>query len=260
MTPFHLVETSLWPALMRITLPTTMVVGLLITRGWSSVELVFALLVTTFTLAAWLRDVAREGAMQGHHPRAVEEGLKKGFMLFITSEVAFFFRFFWGFFHSSLQPTIELGSRWPPTQLLFLDPLGIPLLNTVILLSRGILVTWSHHGMLSADKPASAFRLGLGLGLGVIFTTLQVNEYHQASFTIIDRTIGTYFFVMTGFHGAHVLIGTLFIAAIAARLIIHQFSPNHHAGFEIRAWYWHFVDVVWIYLFIFIYIWGSSSL
>lgn len=255
---FHLVEARYWPIFTRIGIFFSILNLLIYTRGWNFYFFITSQLCLIITLRLWWRDVNRESLIQGLHPLRTEEGLKKGFILFIISEVIFFFRFFWGFFQFSLAPTIELGSIWPPTHLLFLDSLGIPLLNTIILLSRGVLVTLRHHSILTLAHNSASLSLGIGLILGIIFTMLQANEYINTRFSIIDSVLGTSFFVITGFHGLHVLIGRTFLLIILVRAILQNLSPSHHAGFEIAAWYWHFVDVVWIFLFIFIYLWGSN--
>ena len=255
---FHLVESRLWPIIIRMTIFFIIINFLGIIYGWSLICLLTSIATILLIIFVWVQDITREALLQGHHTCSVEEGLKKGFMLFIVREVIFFFSFFWSFFQFSLSPLIELGSSWPPIHILFLDPLSVTLLNTIILLSRGILVTLCHHSMLTIKLNLSTLTLRFGLALGIIFTILQGNEYVITRFTLIDRTLGTCFFVITGFHGLHVLIGRIFLTVILSRLYSNHFSNSHHSGFEIRAWYWHFVDVVWIFLFIFIYLWGST--
>ena len=206
----------------------------------------------------WFRDVVREGTFQGHHTKVVQKGLKMGMILFITSEVMFFFAFFWGFFHSSLAPTVELGSVWPPMGINVLNPWEVPLLNTAILLCSGVTVTWAHHALVAGSRSQALSGLFLTISLGVIFTMLQAFEYLEASFTIADSVYGSCFYMATGFHGFHVLVGTLFLAVCLFRLYNHHFTRQHHLGFEAAAWYWHFVDVVWLFLFVSIYWWGNA--
>jgi len=178
-------------------------------------------------------------------------------ILFILSEICFFFSFFWAFFHSSLVPTIELGSVWPPQGIEVLNPFSVPLLNTAVLLSSGATVTWAHHAIISGKRDEAIQGLFLTLILGALFTSLQVMEYIEASFCIADSVYGSVFFVATGFHGLHVIIGTTFLAVCWFRLLYHQFTRHHHFGFEAASWYWHFVDVVWLFLYVCIYWWGS---
>jgi len=205
----------------------------------------------------WWRDVSREATFQGHHTVPVGVGLRWGMILFITSEVLFFFAFFWAFFHSSLAPTVELGSHWPPTGIEPLNPFHVPLLNTAVLLASGVTVTWAHHSLLAGNRAEATQALALTITLGMYFTALQLFEYIQAPFTIADAAYGSTFFVATGFHGLHVIIGSSFLTVCLLRQIRFHFSNNHHFGFEAAAWYWHFVDVVWLFLFVSIYWWGS---
>lgn len=178
-------------------------------------------------------------------------------MLFIVREVLFFFSFFWAFFHSSLSPTPELGLVWPPSGITTIDAFSVPLLNTAILLLRGVSVTWAHHRIEAAQKSASQLRLLLTCMLGAYFIFLQGLEYHEASFSFADSVYGSTFFIATGFHGVHVIVGTIFLTVILFRLVKYHLRPTHHVGFLAAAWYWHFVDVVWLFLFITIYWWGG---
>nr|AVV48240.1 cytochrome c oxidase subunit III [Microporella ordo] len=205
----------------------------------------------------WWRDVTREGTFQGFHTSKTTKGLQMGMVLFIVSEVCFFFAFFWAFFHSSLAPTIELGNMWPPKGVNPLSPWGIPLLNTMVLLSSGVTVTWAHHSLLAINHKEVLIGLIATVALGLYFTFLQASEYLETSFSISDSAYGTTFFVATGFHGLHVIIGTTFLFICLIRAQKMHFTQSHHFGFEAAAWYWHFVDVVWLFLFISIYWWGS---
>lgn len=205
----------------------------------------------------WWRDVVRESTFQGWHTTVVEKGLRYGMILFITSEVCFFFAFFWAFFHSRLAPTVEIGVAWPPTGITPLNPFLVPLLKTAVLLSSGVTITWAHHSILAGNHSEAVQALSLTVALGLYFTILQAWEYIDSPFTIADRIYGSTFFVATGFHGLHVIIGTTFLFVCLLRLINRHFSAHHHFGFEAAAWYWHFVDVVWLFLYVCIYWWGS---
>jgi len=187
----------------------------------------------------------------------VIKGLKWGIILFITSEVLFFFSFFWAFFHSSLSPTFETGLLWPPTGISPFNAFQVPLLNTIILLSSGVSVTWAHHAILENNFSQTFQSLMITIFLGVYFTSLQALEYWEASFSFSDSVYGSTFFIATGFHGIHVIIGTTFLLICWVRHSSRLFSRTHHFGFEAAAWYWHFVDVVWLFLYISIYWWGS---
>lgn len=255
--PFHLVEPSPWPILGGLA-------GLLVTsglaswfHGYGTLLLCLGLFIVILIIIQWWRDVIREGTLLGHHTIPVTKGLRWGIILFIASEVLFFFAFFWAFFHRSLAPTPELGCCWPPTGISPINPFSVPLLNTAVLLASGVTVTWAHHRLIEASRTETIEALFITVFLGAYFTVLQAQEYLEASFTIADRVYGTTFFVATGFHGLHVLIGSTFLFICLLRTIFHQFSSTHHFGFEAAAWYWHFVDVVWIFLFICLYWWGS---
>jgi len=205
----------------------------------------------------WWRDISRESTFQGLHTHKVIIGLKWGIILFITSEALFFFSFFWAFFHRSLSPTIEIGVWWPPSNLVPFNPFEVPLLNTIILLSSGVSVTWAHHALIENNHSQAVLSLALTTILGIYFTILQAYEYIEASFSIADSVYGATFFVATGFHGLHVIIGTSFLFICLIRLLINHFSSTHNFGFEAAAWYWHFVDVVWLFLYINVYWWGQ---
>ena len=166
-------------------------------------------------------------------------------------------RFFWAFFHRSLSPAIELGASWPPIGIISFNPFQIPLLNTAILLASGVTVTWAHHRLIENNHSQTTQGLFFTVLLGIYFTILQAYEYIEAPFTIADSIYGSTFFIATGFHGIHVLIGTTFLLVCLLRHLNNHFSKNHHFGFEAAAWYWHFVDVVWLFLYITIYWWGG---
>lgn len=255
--PFHLVEIRPWPL-------TASAGALCLTVGitaWFHLHTLTGIYVATtiiiLSIIQWWRDVIRERTFLGHHTSYVNKGLRWGIILFITSEVLFFFAFFWAFFHSRLSPTPEIGCTWPPTGINPLNPYRVPLLNTAVLLASGVTVTWAHHRLLERSRKNTIQGLVLTVILGAYFTVLQAGEYIEASFTIADRVYGSTFFVATGFHGAHVLIGSTFLTVCLFRAINHQFSSHHHFGFEAAAWYWHFVDVVWICLYLCIYWWRS---
>jgi cytochrome c oxidase subunit 3 len=255
--PFHLVDQRPWP-IVGAGAALILVSGLL---QWfhlfDSQLLLLGLLVVILTIYQWWRDISREGAYQGLHTRVVLLGLRWGIILFIVSEVLFFVSFFWAFFHRSLSPTIELGMTWPPVGISPFNPLQIPLLNTAVLLASGVTVTWAHHGLMEANYSQSVQGLFFTVILGIYFTILQGYEYVEAPFCIADSIYGSSFFMATGFHGFHVLIGTTFLLVCLVRLVTNQFSRHHHFGFEAAAWYWHFVDVVWLFLYISIYWWGG---
>lgn len=255
--PFHLVEPRPWPL-------TGSIGGLALTAGLATwfhihtiIVLQLGLLIVALTIIQWWRDVTREATFIGHHTSIVLKGLRWGIALFIISEICFFFAFFWAFFHRSLCPTAELGCTWPPSGITPLNAFSVPLLNTAVLLASGVTVTWAHHRIIENNKTEIKQALLLTVLLGIYFTFLQAGEYIEAPFTIADSIYGTTFFVATGFHGLHVLIGSSFLLVCLWRAYSNHFSTGHHFGFEAAAWYWHFVDVVWIFLYLCIYWWGS---
>jgi cytochrome c oxidase subunit 3 len=255
--PFHIVDQSPWPL-------TGALSALIITSGtvyWfqggTNTLISLGLLILVITSIQWWRDISREAALQGHHSYEVETNIRLGMILFITSEVLFFLSFFWAFLHSRLAPAIEIGILWPPKNIAAFNPFQIPLLNTILLLSSGVSVTWAHHRIIENNHSQAKQGLFVTIILGLYFTSLQAYEYIEAPFSFADSVYGSTFFIATGFHGLHVIIGTTFLAVCLYRLITYQFSKKHHFGFEAAAWYWHFVDVVWLFLFITIYWWGS---
>jgi cytochrome c oxidase subunit 3 len=180
-------------------------------------------------------------------------------ILFIVSEIMFFFAFFWAFFHSSITPTYNIGGVWPPTAITTLNTFTVPLTNTFFLLTSGATVTWAHHAILARSKKHTLIALIFTIILAILFTTLQCLEYINAPFNISDGVFGSCFYMATGFHGFHVFIGTIALFISFIRTILNHFTYNHHFGFESAIWYWHFVDVVWLFLFISVYWWGSSA-
>nr|WNH42693.1 cytochrome c oxidase subunit 3 [Neoperla crustata] len=255
--PYHLVDQSPWPLTGAIGALATVSGLVKWFHHYDMSLLTLGMIITSLTMVQWWRDITREGTFQGLHTLPVTLGLRWGMILFITSEVLFFVSFFWAFFHSSLSPTGELGAIWPPTGIIPFNPLQIPLLNTAILLASGVTVTWAHHSLMENNHTQALQGLFFTVILGIYFTILQAYEYVEAPFTISDAVYGSTFFVATGFHGLHVIIGTTFLLICLLRHSRFHFSSNHHFGFEAAAWYWHFVDVVWLFLYISIYWWGS---
>nr|YP_010934984.1 cytochrome c oxidase subunit III [Ornithodoros improvisus]WKW52632.1 cytochrome c oxidase subunit III [Ornithodoros improvisus] len=253
--PFHIVDKSPWPMTGSIAALTFMIGMINMLHFKIMITLFIAISITILTMIQWWRDICREASFQGNHTKVVLFNMKWGMLLFIISEIFFFMSFFWAFFHSSLAPNIEIGVQWPPTNIIPFNPFSIPLLNTTILLSSGISVTWSHHSILFKKYQESFLSLLITIILGCSFTILQSWEYMQAPFSMSDSIYGSTFFMATGFHGLHVLIGTTFLATMLIRIHLNQMSNKHHFGFEASAWYWHFVDVVWLFLYTFVYWW-----
>nr|UPL66016.1 cytochrome c oxidase subunit III [Myrmedobia distinguenda] len=255
--PFHLVDCSPWPLTGSIG-AMTLTSGLVSWFHLNSVIIYLCgVIIIILTMTLWWRDIIREATFQGQHTSIVVNGLKWGMILFIVSEVFFFSSFFWSFFHSSISPAIEIGAVWPPKGITTFNPMQIPLMNTVILLSSGISVTWTHHALLMNNRNQTTQAMMVTVILGIYFTIMQMIEYYESPFTISDSIYGSTFFMATGFHGLHVMIGTMFLMVCLIRHLKFHFSNYHHFGFEAATWYWHFVDVVWLFLYISIYWWGS---
>ena len=257
--PFHLVSPSPWPLYTCLALLALTTSAVSTFHGFSQANyvLTFAFISVVLSMSFWWRDVISEGTYLGNHTLAVQRGLNMGVALFIVSEALFFLAIFWAFFHSALSPTVELGAQWPPMGIEAINPFELPLLNTVILLSSGVTVTYAHHSLIQGNRSGTLYGLVATVILAVIFTFCQGIEYAVSSFTISDGAFGSCFYFATGFHGIHVMIGTAFIAVGLRRVLAYHSTDNHHLGFESGILYWHFVDVVWLFLFVSIYYWGS---
>jgi cytochrome c oxidase subunit 3 len=269
---YHLVDPSPWPLVGSIFAFITAVGAI----AWMKNMPVFGIKMGPYMLgagfigilyvmAAWWADVIKEAEHGGYHTRVVQISHRYGMILFIASEVMFFVAWFWAFFDASLFSGEHIqamrfeftGGHWPPKGVEVLDPWHLPLFNTLILLTSGTTVTWAHHGLLHNDRSALIKGLILTVILGALFTSVQAYEYAHAPFGFKGSIYGATFFMATGFHGFHVLIGTIFLLVCLFRAVAGHFTPKHHLGFEFAAWYWHFVDVVWLFLFSCIYVWGS---
>lgn len=257
--PYHLVSPSPWPLNTSTSLLAVTLSAILSFQSFSIGlnTLLFGIISLVLSMSLWFRDVISEGTYLGNHTLAVQRGLNMGVALFIVSEALFFLAIFWAFFHSALSPTIELGAKWPPMGIDSINPFELPLLNTIILLSSGVTVTYSHHSLIQGNRSGALYGLVYTIILAVIFTAFQGIEYTVSSFTISDGTYSSCFYFGTGFHGLHVIIGTAFLAVGLWRLLAYHLTENHHLGYESGILYWHFVDVVWLFLFISIYYWGS---
>ena len=254
---YHIVTISPWPLLVGVG-RLCVVIGIVKIFIFCEHELLFLrLFIIVIVVRVWWRDVIRESTYQGFHSRIVLSGLILGILLFIVREIFFFLRFFWAFFHSRLRPTVELGASWPPQGINPFNPFQVPLLNTIVLLSSGIRVTWAHQSILRNKWGNVRKSLFITWIIGLYFLLLQTFEYYIAGFRIRDSVYGSTFYIATGFHGFHVIVGTLFLFVIWVRVEKNHFSRNHHFGFEAAAWYWHFVDVVWLFLFSVVYWWGA---
>lgn len=256
---FHLVDPSPWPLLASLGafMLTTGLVSYMHKMSGGFGLFINGFILILFVMYVWWRDVVREATYEEQHTFAVQRGLRLGMILFIVSEVMFFFAFFWAFFHSSLAPVFNIGGVWPPKAIIAMNTYTIPLTNTFILLSSGATVTWAHHAIILNAKRHTIIALIYTIALAALFTYFQGLEYVSAPFNISDGIYGSCFYMATGFHGFHVFVGTIALIVSFVRIVLNHSTNTHHFGFESAIWYWHFVDVVWLFLFINIYWWGN---
>lgn len=256
--PFHLVSPSPWPLFTSVSLFILTTGAVLFMHGFqgSIYLLPIAVFNLIYVMSLWFRDVISEGTYLGNHTNAVQKGLNIGVGLFIISEVFFFVAIFWAFFHSAISPSVELGAQWPPLGIQGVNPFELPLLNTIILLSSGVTITYAHHSLIQGNRKGALYGTVFTIILAVIFTFLQGVEYTVSSFTISDSVYGSCFYLSTGFHGIHVLVGTAFLTVGLWRLYAYHLTDHHHLGYESGILYWHFVDVVWLFLYVSVYYWG----
>lgn len=257
---YHLVDPSPWPLLASFG-AFMLTSGLVLYMhkfigGWQLLTTGFTLIL--YIMYTWWRDVIREATFEDQHTITVQKGLRLGMVLFIVSEIMFFFAFFWAFFHSSIAPVHSIGGVWPPKAISTINTFTIPLTNTFLLLTSGATVTWAHHALLVRAKKHTLIALIFTILLATLFTCLQGLEYVNAPFNISDGVYGSCFYMATGFHGFHVFVGTVALVVSFIRIILNHFTNKHHFGFESAIWYWHFVDVVWLFLFINVYWWSSK--
>jgi len=267
---YHLVSPSPWPFVGATAAFITAVGAVLWMHGSSAIALIIGFMMVLYTMFMWWRDIINE-AHAGDHTPVVGLHLRYGMLMFIASEVMFFVAWFWAFFDASLftgeakmaARIVATGGIWPPKGTTVFDPFHLPLVNTLILLTSGTTVTWAHHALLNNDRKGLINGLILTVVLGMLFTCIQAWEYGHALFAFSNANggniYGSTFFMATGFHGFHVIIGTIFLMVCLYRAVKGDFTPQQHFGFEAAAWYWHFVDVVWLFLFAAIYIWGSHG-
>ena len=257
---FHMLPPSPWPLVGSIS-ALTLVCGIVLYMhgyafgGLTSIVGLCSLLIT---MVGWWGDIIRESLFLGFHTTKVQFGLRMGMVLFIVSEGMLFFSLFWGFLHSSLNPSIEIIS-WPPSGIITASPWGLPLVNTGLLVTSGATATWSHYLLLCGSLRYTLSSLCGTIALGSVFLAVQMFEYVESPFSISDGIFGSVFFLTTGFHGFHVFIGTIFLIVCGIRIYKQELARDHHVGFECALWYWHFVDVVWLFLFMLVYWWGAHK-
>lgn len=269
--PYHMVRPNIWPIISAFAggLFTVMMLmyfpayrealqagGTDLPFPWGPLLGVAAIMVCMFF---WWKDVIYESVVEKAHTKIAEIGLRFGMALFISSEVMFFVAFFWAFFSAAFFPTEAIGYQWPPANIHVIEPFGLPFLMTMILLLSGCTVTWAHHAVLEGKIDQMVKALGLTVMLGFAFLCFQIYEYAHAHFGFTDGIYPSTFFMATGFHGFHVFVGTVFLFVCWRRAKKGHFTADRHFGFEAAAWYWHFVDVVWLFLFIAVYWWGNVA-
>ncbi len=256
--PYHIIAPSLWPFLGAVGGFTMLFGAVLWMHDSGPWMFLIGAAVVAYVMYGWWAEVIAEGNAGDHTP-VVRIGLRYGFIMFIMSEVMFFAAWFWSFFKHAMYPMTEgAGGVWPPEGIEPFDPWHLPLINTMVLLCSGAAATWAHHALVHDENRRDMVQgLALAIGLGMLFTVFQAYEYSHAAFGFAGNIYGANFFMATGFHGAHVIIGTIFLAVCMFRAMQGQFTQRQHVGFEAAAWYWHFVDVVWLFLFVSIYVWGS---
>lgn len=257
--PFHLVSPSPWPINTCLSLFNLTCCAVLTMHAFNRGQniVILSIILVIVSMSFWFRDIISEATYLGNHTLAVQRGINMGIALFIISEALFFLAIFWAYFHSALSPTIELGASWPPVGVEAINSFELPLLNTIILLSSGVLVTYAHHSLIQGDRKGTIYGLIFTILLAVVFTYFQKLEYSMSGFTISDGTFGSCFYFATGFHGLHVIIGTAFICVGFWRVLAYHLTENHHVGLESGILYWHFVDIVWLLLYVSVYYWGS---
>ncbi len=255
---YHILDPSIWPFIGAVGGFTLLFGAVLFFNDFGPWVMLIGAALIVYTMIAWWTDVIKESGIGDHTP-VVQIGLRYGFILFIISEVMFFSAWFWNFFKHAMYPMEEgTGGVWPPAGIETFDPWHLPLINTLILLSSGAAATWAHHAIAHENNRKDfVYGLAIAIALGIVFTFFQAFEYSHAAFSYSGNIYGASFFMATGFHGAHVIIGTVFLFVCLLRALKGHFTPTAHIGFETAAWYWHFVDVVWLFLFAAIYIWGS---
>lgn len=260
---FHIVPFSLYPfyvaiAVLNVVLLLCELFHNNICSGFSLLVRFYFMYIVIRLILGWLDDIALESLQPGNHTDKVRTGLRLGMVLFIVTEVMFFFSFFWSYFHSALSPSIMIGSLWPTVGLSGFVYYGIPLYNTILLVSSGSFLTLSHHLLLNRDYQNATDNIYISIALGVLFIFCQLIEYYRLDFSINDSVYGSVFFMVTGFHGFHVFLGLVMLIKVSFLLEQNFFNAKQHVGYECAAWYWHFVDVVWLFLYVWFYVWGSS--
>jgi len=267
---YHILPPSIWPFAGALSGFIMLFGAVMWMKDYTPYMFFIGLIGVLYVMYAWWAEVIVE-SHQGDHTPVVQIGLRYGVIMFIASEVMFFSAWFWSFFKHAIYPMADVADKaaarvatangfdgvWPPAGIETFDPWHLPLINTLILLTSGCAATWAHHAVQEDDREGLKWGLLIAVLLGILFTVTQAYEYSHAAFGFGGNIYGANFYMATGFHGFHVIVGTIFLAVCYFRALKGHFSPDRHIGFEAAAWYWHFVDVVWLFLFLAIYIWGA---
>lgn len=256
--PFHIVIPSPWPLIVSLSLLSlALSLGLTMHGYIGNINLVYlSLFVLTCSACFWFRDIIAEATYLGNHTIAVRKGINIGFLLFVLSEVLIFAGLFWAYFHIAISPDILLGSCWPPVGIEAIKPTELPLLNTIILLSSGATITYSHHALINRDRSKALSGLLITFWLIVIFVACQYIEYTNATFTITDGVYGSVFYAGTGLHFLHMVMLIIMLGICYWRIRNYHLTSNHHVGYETTVLYCHVLDVIWLFLYICLYWWA----
>lgn len=253
----HIVDYSPWPILTAVTICQLLLSLLHYMEFMQTWPLIWSVIQFGFFFWQWMYNIIIEATFEGMHTKIIQKNILTGMVLFIISEVMFFFSFFWALFSFSLSPSVFIGCVWPPVGIQIVSPYGLPLLNTVLLLSSGVSITSAHRLLLAGKKDHFNVMLFITILYGFLFLCVQYYEYNHAQFTISDSVYGSIFYVLTGFHGSHVLVGLIFLCVCMYNSLQDHYTVEHHVSFECATWYWHFVDVVWLFLYLFLYVWSA---
>lgn len=257
--PFHLVGPSPWPIFTSFSLLNVALTLGLTSHGYiTNINLLFLTFFTLlYSMTLWFKDIIAESTYLGEHTIAVKRGLNQGFLLFVVSEILIFISLFWAFFHSAINPTMEIGMSWPPAGIEAISPAELPLLNTIILLASGVTITYAHHALINGDRNNTLYGFIYSTLLIVLFVACQALEYRFSSFTFADGVYGSTFFSLTGLHGIHMMMLIIMLAVCTWRIYNYDFTNTSHVGAETTILYLHVLDVIWLFIYIIVYWWGS---
>nr|AZL93184.1 cytochrome c oxidase subunit 3 [Diapriidae sp. ZJUH_2016010] len=252
--PYHIVSNSPWPIIFSINLMNFIISNLLMMNMKNNKFLLIMMMLLIIIMMNWWKNLMLESLMQGFRTIKCKIMMKFSMILFILSEIMFFMSMFWCYMHMYLSPSIEIGSIWPPKNIEMFNPFLIPLINSIILITSGMTLTYSHYLMINNKFIKSIIYMYMTIILGMMFTTIQIYEYKMSFFNISDSIYGSIFFMLTGFHGLHVIIGTIFLIT-SLKNMYNKFSKMNNLSFELSSWYWHFVDFIWLMVYTLVYWW-----